>query len=58
MAQNAGPRSGQWRAWVMTEVAGAHHGWYGSELEARRQVEYVVRAALPPFDDARRQEVR
>ena len=58
MAQSAGPRAGQWRAWVMTEVGGAHHGWYSSELEARRQVEYVVRAALPPLHEGRRQEAR
>jgi hypothetical protein len=49
IASIGGERAGQWRAWVMTEPPGAHHGWYGSEMEAKRQVESVVRASLPPL---------
>jgi hypothetical protein len=49
MTQSTGPREGQWRAWVLTAVPGAHHGWFVTETEARRQVEAVVRAALPPL---------
>jgi hypothetical protein len=49
MEWTGGSRAGQWRAWAMTEPPGAHHGWFTSELEARRQVEAVVRAALPPL---------
>jgi hypothetical protein len=49
ISPSAGPRAGQWRAWVTTEPPGAHHGWYVSETEARRQVEAIARAALPPL---------
>jgi hypothetical protein len=55
MTQSSGLRSGQWRAWVLTEAPGAHHGWFASESEARRQVETVVRAALPRVVDSRLQ---
>jgi hypothetical protein len=54
MTQTSGARTGQWRAWVLTEAPGAHHGWYASEGEARRQVETVVRAALPPLLEVQR----
>ena len=54
MTQSRGPRAAQWRAFVATEPPCAHHGWYGSESEARRQVEAVVRAALPAFLDGHR----
>jgi hypothetical protein len=47
MQWSAGPRAGQWRAWVTTEPPGAHHGWYETESEARSQVEAVVRRSLP-----------
>lgn len=55
MLQTNGVRAGQWRAWVLTDVPGAHHGWYETEAEARRQVELVVRSALPPLVDFYRQ---
>jgi len=44
------PQLGRWRAWVMTDASGAHHGWFATEQEARRQVELVVAAAAaePP----------
>jgi hypothetical protein len=42
MHWEAPPHSGKWRAWVLTEVSGAHHGWFGTEHEARHQVESVV----------------
>jgi hypothetical protein len=50
MQWQAEPYSGQWRAWVMTDPAGAHHGWFASEDDARRQVETIAVAAivLPP----------
>ena len=46
MQWSAGPHAGKWRSWVTTEPPGAHHGWFGSEQEARRQVEMVVCRAL------------
>lgn len=46
MQWNAGVQMGKWRAWVTTEAPGAHHGWFGSEGEARRQAETVVCRAL------------
>jgi hypothetical protein len=53
LAQSTGQRSGQWRAWVLTEPPGVHYGWFNTESEARRRVEAVVRAALPPIRDMR-----
>ena len=54
---SSGERAGQWRAWVMTEPPGAHHGWYSNEIDARRQVEAVARAALPPLGTMMRRDV-
>jgi hypothetical protein len=40
------PHVGRWRAWSTTEAPGAHHGWFATEFDAKRQVELVVLAAL------------
>jgi hypothetical protein len=42
MQWKAGPKQGKWRAWVLTESPGAHHGWFSTERDARHQVESVV----------------
>jgi len=46
MQWSVGTNAGKWRVWITTESPGAHHGWYASEQEARRQAETVVCRAL------------
>ena len=46
MQWQSAPHVGRWRAWVMTQPPGAHHGWFASDQEARRQVEHIAGLAL------------
>lgn len=50
MRWSAAPHSGEWRAWVLTASPGAHHGWFATREEARREVVDVALGAVSGRD--------